>query len=102
MLEEKTGAVRISVVRDSGFRASSCDITVTVDGHPLAQIEPGEKISFFVEPGGHSMTVLSNPNCGAKAGVLPFDVTDGLEHTYRLSIEDEGNLTTQLTLTPAP
>ena len=52
------------VKRDSGFMGSACTIRVFLDGVPVADLAPAEKVEIFVPMGEHIVGVISNGICG--------------------------------------
>jgi type IV pilus biogenesis protein CpaD/CtpE len=52
------------VKRDSGFMGSACTIRVFLDGVPVADLAPAEKVEIFVPMGEHIVGVTSNGICG--------------------------------------
>lgn len=66
-----TGSLVIK--RDSGLMGSACTIRVFVDGVPVADLAPAEKVEIFVSLGEHIVGVTSNGICGggtAEAAVI--------------------------------
>jgi hypothetical protein len=57
-----TGSLVIK--RDSGFMGSACTIRVFLDGVPVADLAPAEKVEIFVPMGEHIIGVTSNGICG--------------------------------------
>jgi type IV pilus biogenesis protein CpaD/CtpE len=77
-----TGSLVIK--RDSGFMGSACTIRVFLDGVPVADLAPAEKVEIFVPMGEHIVGVTSNGMCGG--GVAETAVVIGLERQKILRI----------------
>jgi hypothetical protein len=72
------------VKRDSGFMGSACTIRVFLDGVPVADLAPAEKVEIFVPMGEHIVGVTSNGICGG--GVAETAVVIALERQKILRI----------------
>jgi hypothetical protein len=77
-----TGSLVIK--RDSGFMGSACTIRVFLDGVPVADLAPAEKVEIFVPMGEHIVGVTSNGICGG--GVAETAVVIALERQKILRI----------------
>lgn len=49
--QQKQGLVPVTIVRDKGIIASACAITTYVNGDQVANLEIGEKVVVYVQPG---------------------------------------------------
>ncbi|MFJ2687401.1 hypothetical protein ACIOYV_27105 [Pseudomonas sp. NPDC087342] len=48
---------RITVVRDGGVLGSGCDVVFYIEGRRAAKIGPGERASFYSEPGAANLGI---------------------------------------------
>lgn len=78
-----TGSLVIK--RDSGFMGSACNVRVFVDGVPVADLAPSEKVELFIPLGEHIVGVTS-PNAICGGGVSEAAVIVGAERQKILRI----------------
>ncbi len=69
-------------VRDSGFTGSGCDVLLSVDDTPAAQLAAGELVQLHVEPGEHIFGVRYTG-----AGLCGLDKNVGTQREFTLSVE---------------
>lgn len=83
----------LSVVRDSGFVGSGCDVVVYIDGARAAKVGPGQRASFHL-PVGRPNIGVDLAESGLCAGMavrsVTGDVQDGRETIYRISGDMSG------------
>lgn len=93
--QEKQGADsgKITVVRDSGFTGSGCDVVFYIEGKRAAKIGSGQKASFFVQPGSVNLgSGLSDSGLcsGAAIKTVSANIQPKQESLYRLSGDMQG------------
>lgn len=49
--QEKQGLIPVTIIRDKGIIASACAITTYIDGEQVANLNTGEKVIAYVQPG---------------------------------------------------
>ncbi|AZF05603.1 hypothetical protein [Pseudomonas sp. R5-89-07] len=79
---------RITVVRDGGFVGSGCDLVLYIEGRRAAKIGPGQRASFYVEPGPVNLgTGLAESGLCAGAAIRTISATlkPGGESQFRIS-----------------
>ncbi|CAN7256261.1 hypothetical protein LJR159_000975 [Pseudomonas brassicacearum] len=79
---------KVTVVRDSGFVGSGCDIVVYVDGRRAAKIGTGQRASFYLPVGTPSLgagLAGSGLCAGAAIRTISASVKPGKESVYRIS-----------------
>ncbi|MGY2184643.1 hypothetical protein [Pseudomonas sp. SDO5591_S426] len=84
---------KISVIRDTGFTGSGCDVLVYIDGKRAGKIGPGEKASFYVQPG--IINLGSGPSgsglCGGAAiKTITANIHAKQESLFRLNGDIQG------------
>lgn len=93
--QEKTvnTSSRITVVRDGGFVGSGCDLVLYIEGRRAAKIGPGQRASFFVEPGPVNLgTGLAESGlcAGAAIRTISANLKPGVESQFRISGDMSG------------
>jgi len=84
---------RIIVVRDGGFVGSGCDLVFYIDGRRAAKIGPGQRASFYVEPGAVNLgTGLAESGLCASAAIrtISANLKPGAESQFRISGDMSG------------
>ncbi|MEE4915775.1 hypothetical protein V2K41_15990 [Pseudomonas alliivorans] len=79
---------KVTVIRDSGFVGSGCDIVVYVDGRKAAKIGTGQRASFYLKPGSPSIgagLAGSGLCAGAAVRTISANVQNGHESIYRIT-----------------
>ncbi|MEO8640973.1 hypothetical protein [Pseudomonas sp.] len=84
---------RITVIRDTGFTGSGCDVLVYIDGKRAAKIGPGQKASFFVQPG--IVNLGSGPSgsglcAGSAIKAISANIQARQEHLFRINGDMQG------------
>ena len=91
------GWPKITVVRDSGFRASGCDFGFYLDGKVAAHLAVAERVSFYVAPGEHILGAASVGRglCaldGDQRREIATSLVSGDSKVYRISFRSEGGI----------
>lgn len=74
---QRPGSRLVIVKRDTGMMGLTCPSRVLIDGHPVADLATGEKVSFYVAPGDHVVGAKSPSwRCGGLAEVSITARTD--------------------------
>ena len=86
-------SVKISVIRDTGFTGSACDVLVYIDGKRAAKIGPGQKASFYVPPG--TINLGSGPSgtglcAGSAMKTISANIQAKQENLFRLNGDMQG------------
>ncbi|MDF1895073.1 hypothetical protein [Rahnella contaminans] len=91
----KQGYTPVTIIRDKGFVAGGCAITAFINGNKVADLETGEKVIAYVEPGevivgaGFVGTGLCN---GAPRKEREFTVKERQPRTLRIFIDQSANV----------
>ncbi|WP_146010662.1 hypothetical protein [Halomonas heilongjiangensis] len=62
-LEYKDGLGQVIIKRDKGLSASACNSRVYANGSPVADIAPGEKVTFYLPEGQQMLAAKSAGIC---------------------------------------
>lgn len=84
---------RITVVRDGSFVGSGCDLVLYIEGRRAAKIGPGQRASFYVEPGAVNLgTGLAESGlcAGAAIRTISANLKPGVESQFRISGDMSG------------
>lgn len=78
------GEATLIVKRDTGFTGSGCNIVVYLDGKAIAELDTGEKVTFYAQPGDHILSAKQTSIC--VAGLKEVDITlkENDKKTYRI------------------
>lgn len=86
----------IQVIRDNGHTGSLCDIAIFVDGRQAGRLSPGQKASFYVQPGPLAIGVAYTGSgiCGLGADRVEREASAkiGSVKRYRISTGGDGKL----------
>jgi hypothetical protein len=84
---------KITVIRDTGFTGSGCDVLVYIDGKRAAKIGPGQQASFFVQRG--IINLGAGPSgsglcAGAAIKAVSANIQAKQENLFRISGDMQG------------
>lgn len=78
----------LTVVRDSGALGSGCDVVVYIDGRRSAKVGPGQRASFYLQPGQPNIGI-GLAESGLCSGMAVRSITGKVEagqtSLYRIS-----------------
>ena len=81
------------VKRDSGFMGSACTIRVFVDGVPIADLAPSEKVEVFVAFGEHIIGAAANGIfCGGGISEAAVIIRPESEKILRIASGQSGDI----------
>lgn len=87
---------KIIVVRDSGFNGGGCYATVFLNGKAVAQLNPREKVEFYVAPGDWVLGAALDGGglCALNPNRLETDLTikSGQVKKYRVYKPGDGDV----------
>lgn len=88
----REGAGEVRFVRDTGLDGSIVSARISVDGMPVADVNTGEVLSIWVEPGHHAFNMQPQPNIFGHGLVrqLEGEVEAGRRIDVRISYGDQG------------
>lgn len=82
------GSGTLTVVRDSGALGSGCDVVVYIDGRRSAKVGPGQRASFYLQPGQPNIGI-GLAESGLCSGMAVRSITGKVEadrtSLYRIS-----------------
>ncbi|EMG7933566.1 hypothetical protein [Enterobacter hormaechei] len=87
----RDGSGQVIIKRDGGLRGSLCSVRVFADSKPIADLESGEKVTLFLNPGDH---VFGAQGTGACYGGLTAQfgkVSEGKTISYRIGLGSVGD-----------
>jgi hypothetical protein len=87
----------IIVKRDSGFLGSGCSSHVLVDGHLVANLAAGEKVSLYLSLGDHIVGADPKGICGGGLSEVPVVARMNKTTTLRIRNGPNGYFTLQPT-----
>jgi len=91
----KKGYVPVTIIRDKGIVAGMCAITTFINGNKVAELNTGEKVVAYVEPGeviigaGFVGSGLCN---GAPRKEREFIIKEAKSRTLRIFIDQSANV----------
>lgn len=85
------------VKRDSGLMGSACTIRVFVDGVPVADLAPAEKVELFIPLGEHLVGVTSNGICGGGVSETAVVIIPERQRVLRIASGQSGDIYLQPT-----
>lgn len=83
-LIKNPGEGAMIVKRDSGFTGSGCNIVVYLDGTAIAELDTGEKVKFFAQPGDHILSAKQTSICVAGLKEVGVTLKANDEKTFRI------------------
>lgn len=93
--QQKTNTTAVTIIRDKGFVAGGCAITTYINGKYLAELDTGEKVTAFLNPGdvlvgaGFAGKGLCN---GAPKKEREFSIKENDPRALRIFIDQSGNV----------
>lgn len=91
-LIKNPGEGTLIVKRDSGFTGSGCNIIVYLDGNAIAELDTGEKVKFFAQPGEHILSAKQTSICVAGLKEVGIMLKANDEKTYRIGFGGNVNM----------
>ena len=93
--QQSTNTAAVTIIRDKGFVAGGCAITTYINGKYLAELDTGEKVTAYLNPGdvligaGFAGKGLCN---GAPKKEREFSVKENTPRVLRIFIDQGGNV----------
>lgn len=91
-LTEASHAGSLIIKRDGGFMGSACTIRVFVDGVPVADLAPAEKVELFVAFGEHSVVAKPNGICGGGVSEAAVVIMPERQRILRIASGQSGDI----------
>ncbi len=91
------GSGHIIIKRDTGYIGLDCDNFLSVDGVKIAQLEPSERIEFFLNPEEHVVAASRSRSCGGEIRELSIRPDAHVTKTFRVWVGPNGLLEFQRT-----
>lgn len=96
-LERKEGLGQVVVKRDEGLSASACNSRVFVNGTPVAEIAPGEKVIFYLPEGEQMLAAMATGICIGGLVEAKASVSRSRPAVFRISYGSSGEFSIQPT-----
>lgn len=97
LLERKEGLGQVVVKRDEGFSASACNSRVFANGSPVAEIAPGEKVTFYLPEGEQMLAAMATGICIGGLVEARVFVSRSRPAVFRISYGSSGEFSIQPT-----
>jgi hypothetical protein len=81
----------IVVKRDSGLIGSACSTRIFLNGKPVADIRPSEKIVMYLPEGEHIVSANPNGICGGGMTEVKAVVKAGTQSSFRFGTSGNGS-----------
>lgn len=76
---------KVLLIRDAGYMGSLLEAVVFVDKTPIASLNTGEKVVFYLAPGKHMFAIQAKRNLlGEHPGESEIDIINGGVNNFRL------------------
>lgn len=97
LLERKEGLGQVVVKRDEGLSASACNSRVFANGTPVAEIAPGEKVTFYLPEGEQMLAAIATGICIGGLVEAKASVSRSRPAVFRISYGSSGEFSIQPT-----
>lgn len=84
--------VKVTIKRDSGFMGSACSTRVYLDGIPLTDLNPKEKIIVFLDKDTFIISAQPNGLCAGGLAEVEADLRNGKEASFRIGSGQSGEV----------
>jgi hypothetical protein len=76
----------VIIKRDAGARGSWCNVRVFTDGKALADLEPAEKVTVYMNAGNHVFSIQGAGACSGGLSSVAGNVEKDKTLTFRLGL----------------
>jgi len=97
LLEPGEDLGQVVVKRDSGLSASACNSRVYANGKPVAEIAPGEKVTFYLPEGDQMLAAEATGICAGGLVETRASVSRSGPAVFRVSYGSSGEFSIQPT-----
>lgn len=97
LLERKEGLGQVVVKRDEGLSASACNSRVFANGTPVAEIAPGEKVTFYLPEGEQMLAAMATGICIGGLVEARASVSRSRPAVFRITYGSSGEFAIQPT-----
>lgn len=81
----------VVVKRDSGIMGSACSTRIYVDGKPVGDIDPSEKMGLYLPEGEHILSAQPNGVCSGTMTEVHTTVRAGSQSAFRFGTSGNGS-----------
>lgn len=86
----REGTTPVVVKRDSGAMGAACSTRIYLDGRPMADVRPVEKVTFHLVPGDYILSAQPNGICAGALQEVRASVRAGAPLTFRVGSGTNG------------
>lgn len=86
------GGGSIRVTRDSGLMGAACSTRVWIDGEPVADLRPSERVVVHVPSGERIVSAQPNAICAGGLVEVQANVRSGRESRFRVGAGHNGEV----------
>lgn len=97
VLIQRAEAGEVIVKRDQGLNTSACRSRIFVNGEPVADIAPGEKVTMYLPLGEQMLAAMATGICAGGLVETMVTVTDTRTATFRIAYGTWGEFSIQPT-----
>ena len=97
LVKKQQGYGEVTIKRDEGISGSACNTQIFVDGKPVADIAPGEKVVLYLPEGDHMLAAIARGICGGGLVEAKVSASEKRSPVYRVSYGSSGEFSLQLT-----
>lgn len=91
MTRARPGTYPLTIKRDSGLAAGACSTRVFVNGAPVADIRPTEKVVVYLPAGEHMLAARANGICGGGLVETRVGLRAGVPQAVRVGYGTSGD-----------
>jgi len=97
LLDQREGFGQVVVKRDQGFSAAACNSRVFANGIAVAEIAPGEKVTFYLPEGEQMVAAMAAGICIGGLVEAKVSVSRTRPGVFRISYGSSGEFSIQPT-----
>ena len=97
-LKRTDGYGTVVIKRDEGLSASACNTRIFVNGQPIAEISPGEKVTFYLPEGESMLAAEAKGICIGGLVEARVQVSRSRTSIFRVSYGSSGEFSLQPTM----
>ena len=98
MTSSTGGPASVLVKRDTGLVSFGCSFTVTLDGKPVAELNVGEMIVIYAQPGEHILGAYTSWMCSGGNVEVAVNMSATQQRVYRVGASSPGTLNLSQTM----
>jgi hypothetical protein len=91
LITTTAGTLAVTIKRDSGFLGGACSARAYVDGKPVADLRPGERVVVHLAPGDHIFSAQPNGVCAGRMSEVRATVKPGTPVNFTMGYGNNGD-----------